>query len=236
MMLETRRLKKGAALEVRSADDQSPTKLRGYAALFDEPSPDLEGFVEVVERGAFDLAADTDVLGRYNHELLLGSQRGKTLTLEVDERGLLYELTPPDTEHGRHVLEMVRRGDVTGSSFMFSTIDAEYGRRDGALVRTLQKVRLYDVGPVDLPYYPQTGEGENAVKARGLASIPTAGFDIRNADLRRADAIVTARAAGLELEDDEIEHLRRCAACLTAALPKGGTLADARARLEAAGI
>ncbi|EIQ76315.1 prohead protease, partial [Shigella flexneri 1235-66] len=51
--------------------------------------------------------------------MLLGRTRSGTLKLEEDETGLRFELTPPDPSTGRDVIELVKRGDISGMSFGF---------------------------------------------------------------------------------------------------------------------
>jgi len=148
--------------------DQSQTALpsvRGYAALFDTPSDDLGGFIERIARGAFDEARMEAVVALFNHnpDILL-ARAGSTLTLGTDERGLWYEFTPPNSPDGQNLVESLRRGDLTQSSFAFRI--AEDGEQweqgegtDGKvqLVRTITKVReLFDVSPVTYPAYRDT--------------------------------------------------------------------------------
>src|SRR5687768_1115469 len=85
-------------VEVRARDTQK--KIGGYGAAFNRCSQNLGGFVERVDPAAFNKSrADgwPDVLARYNHDdnMLLGTTGGRTLSLEVDGTGLLYEVEPP---------------------------------------------------------------------------------------------------------------------------------------------
>ena len=145
-------------LEVRAAEDE-PTRLVGYAAMFGELSEDLGGFRERVAPGAFSKglgAADVRALFNHDETLILGRTKAKTLSIAEDERGLRVEVTPPDTQAARDVIESVRRGDVDQMSFGFRTIKDDWEEVDGELIRTLVEVRLFDVSPVVFPAYPQT--------------------------------------------------------------------------------
>ena len=81
------------------------------------------------------------------------------MTLSVDEKGLRYEITPPNTELGRSLVESIKRGDVDGSSFGFlprGDDGAVVKRKDGRYIRSIKSVELFDVGPVDFPAYKGT--------------------------------------------------------------------------------
>jgi HK97 family phage prohead protease len=127
----------------------------------DDPGTQYELFPKVLERvrpKAFDaaLSRKDDVRGLFNHDPshVLGRLSAGTMRLAVDARGLRYEIDPPDTQSGRDVLELIRRGDVSGSSFSFSVDDQDWEERpDGTEVRTIKSVTLYDVGPVTFPAY-----------------------------------------------------------------------------------
>jgi HK97 family phage prohead protease len=141
-------------------DDNGRTVIRGYAAVFESESQDLGGFVEIVERGAFDdvMRSNPDVFGKYNHERVIGRTTSGTMRLTVDERGLRYEIDPPRS--AADVVELIERGDVRGSSFAFRSKPAdESWTRDanGRMIRRIKKFSfLGDAGPVDTPAYLAT--------------------------------------------------------------------------------
>ncbi|EKE4647039.1 HK97 family phage prohead protease, partial [Escherichia coli] len=114
------------SMEIRSSEitTSASNTLTGYVVRWDNLSELLWGeFYEKFQRGAFTewLAAGNDVRGLYEHDhsMLLGRTRSGTLKLEEDETGLRFELTPPDTSTGRDVIELVKRGDISGMSFGF---------------------------------------------------------------------------------------------------------------------
>ena len=58
------------------------------------------------------------------------------------------------------ILELVQRGDVRKSSFAFRTIEDEWGTTDQQFpMRTLLRVQLVDVAPVNTPAYPDSSAG-----------------------------------------------------------------------------
>lgn len=153
------------------ADGKKKT-LVGYAALYDSPSQDLGGFVEVIRAGAFDraIAEDQDVMARAEHDtrLLLGKRSSGTLRVFADAKGLRYEVDIPDTQAGRDTTTLIERGDISGSSFAFlipdPKEDVRWGKTaDGLALRELLDLDLIDVAPTANPAYLQT-----SVTARDL--------------------------------------------------------------------
>ena len=145
-------------------DDEQPPKIVGYGSVFNTRSENLGGFREVIAPGAFDSVINDDVRALFNHDhnFVLGRTKSGTLSLAVDEKGLRYEITPPDTQTVKDLLiEPLRRNDIDQSSFAFSV--ARGGEEwdedeDGVIVRTITKFsRLYDVSPVTFPAYPDAG-------------------------------------------------------------------------------
>ncbi|HOA28127.1 MAG TPA: phage major capsid protein [Arachnia sp.] len=157
-------------IEVR-ADENGHPILSGYAAIYDSPSVDLGGFVEVVRRGAFDdhLRTKPDVVARVQHQgglQVIGRTTNGTLRIWSDTRGLRYEVSPPDTQAGRDIVELVRRGDIDQSSFAFTLADWEADQRwdfeRQPALRELLRVQLHDVAPVSGPAYLATSVGLRA--------------------------------------------------------------------------
>jgi HK97 family phage prohead protease len=166
--LERRLIGEVPGLEVKQ-NENGRTVIRGYAAVFESESQDLGGFVEVVERGAFDdvMKTNPDVFGKYNHSQVIGRTSSGTMRLFVDERGLRYEIDPPRSAAA--VVELIERGDVRGSSFAFRSKPAdETWQRDaaGRMIRRIKRFSfLGDAGPVDTPAYLGT---ETYVSKRAL--------------------------------------------------------------------
>lgn len=147
-------------LEIRAAGDGGP-RIVGYAAVFDKPSVDLGGFTEIIRRGAFSktLNDGADVRALWNHDpnYVLGRTKSGTLELNEDDTGLRIEISPPDTQWARDLMETIRRGDVDQMSFGFRTIrDRWQSDQNGVTVRELLEVALYDISPVTFPAYPDT--------------------------------------------------------------------------------
>lgn len=159
-------------LRVLEQDTEKP-KLRGHAAVFNSLSERMYGFREVILPGAFtDAIVNDDVRALWNHnpDYVLGRNRSKTLTLSEDGTGLAVEIDPPDAQWARDLLVSIRRGDVSQMSFGFQVQSERWEKKDGEVIRTLTKLRLFDVSPVTYPAYPATD-----VSVRSLQEIAADG-------------------------------------------------------------
>lgn len=131
---------------------------------------DLGGFTEEIARGAADSVLNDDVRGLLNHspDMVLGRNKSGTMQLVSDEKGLRYKIkyNPNDPDHVR-AMEKVKRGDISQSSFAFTTKDDKWEVRNGKDHRTVTKLkRLIDVSMVTYPAYNNT-----SVAARSLGKI-----------------------------------------------------------------
>jgi len=147
-------------VSIETREDGKEERIVGYAAVFDEVT-DLGWFREKITKGAFaDAVQQDDVRSLFNHDpnYVLGRTKNGTCKLKEDEKGLRMEVTPPDTQQARDIIALIKRGDVTGQSFSFrvEADEWEYGENNEPDMRTLTKVRLYDVGPVTFPAYEGT--------------------------------------------------------------------------------
>lgn len=155
--------------------------ISGYAIRFDEESQNL-GFYETIARGAVtdEIIKNSDVFARMDHRddvVLARSRYGEgSLNLELREDGLFYSFECPNTIWGDELLEHIKRGEISTSSFAFSLPNNDecqrwYKDNDGRLCRTIYHIeRLYDVSPVFEPAYLTTScsarskEAEDALK------------------------------------------------------------------------
>jgi len=149
--------------EVRAAGDDSLV-VEGYASNFDVEY-DLGYFKESVARGAFDDVLEDDVRFLLNHTgAPLARTTNGTLELSIDETGLKYRAALADTQDGRDLYKLIKRGDITQSSFAF-TIDKDEWSEDRS-TRTITKIgRLLDTSAVTYPASPST-----TVAARNMAA------------------------------------------------------------------
>lgn len=185
--------------EVRAESRESePIHIIGYGAVFNTKSELMWGFREIIMPGAFDNVLEDDVRALFNHDpnFVLGRSKSGTLSLSIDEQGLKYDITAPDTPTIRDlVIEPLKRGDISQSSFAFQIArngDDWYENDDGVVIREIHKIsRLYDVSPVTYPAYQ-------------AASSTTRSFDAwktarNNGDLTKAVNQRAARERVLQL-------------------------------------
>lgn len=161
-------------IELRTKEGAKMPGLRGYTAVFNsrsEPLGFFEDFIEFIAPGAFaKTIVESDIRALFNHDanFIFGRSRGGTggtLALSEDSEGLEFEVDElPNSTVGRDLAENVEREDVDGCSFGFRTIQDSWNyevstedrERGIEAYRTLEEVRLFDVGPVVYPAYPET--------------------------------------------------------------------------------
>ena len=141
-------------MEIRSYTELGAPKvgdgriIEGYAVVFGQESRVLydrekqRAFVEVIEKGAIteELLRSCDVIALLDHNkqrLVARSNRGAgTLSLELDDYGLKYRFEAPSTPDGDFAVEMIKRGDIFGSSFAYALYEKDktkvsYSMKDG---------------------------------------------------------------------------------------------------------
>lgn len=208
-----------ADLHVREAGEgeaESRT-ITGYAILFDTPSLPLwsdedSEAAEVIDKGAITKelldAQDIKMTMFHDRQLILArSKQGEgTLSYSVDDKGVAFEFEAPKTVDGDKALELVRRGDISGCSFAFSTFyyDDACVERSAAVVggKTVTTYRIkvingvYDFTLAADPAYPDT-----SVEAREFA-----------AELKKGAPAVSSEDAGrLERVREQVSEMRRAA-------------------------
>jgi uncharacterized protein len=148
-----------------SSDEDGSLHIRGMGIVFDERSQVLINergvFVEEIDPNALDdILPFSDVRGRFDHDVVLGRTKSNTMKLVKEARGIFYDITVnPDDPQAMSAYAKVKRGDVDGSSFMFTVPKGgdQWKRENGTAVRRVMKISsLLDIGPVAYPAYPQT--------------------------------------------------------------------------------
>lgn len=170
-------------VEVREQDEGRPV-IQGYALKFNRWSETLGGwFREKILPEALRDADMSNVVALFNHDdnLIVG-RTGVNLELEVDEIGLKYTIEPFDTTAGRDLIENVRNGLVSQSSFAMSGVESDWEEgSDGVDQRTITRIgKLWDVSPVVTPAYSDT---EVVVGQRSLEQLEEIKNEKREKDL-----------------------------------------------------
>ena len=146
--------------EVR-AEEGKPTVVEGYAAVFNDETVIGGSFAERIDRNAFDGADMANTVALFNHDINKPLARaGHGLELTVDERGLKYRFEVGDQSYAKDLVENIRMGNVSTSSFGFTVRDDEWEMRDDMNLRTIKEVGLlFDVSPTTQGAYPTTEVG-----------------------------------------------------------------------------
>lgn len=141
-------------------EDSPEYKVRGTAIVFDTPTVlwECDGveYKEIIDRNAFAECDMSDVIFNYNHGgKVVARLRNKTLSLNIDARGVNIEADLGGTTAGRELYEEIDGGYVDKMSFSFTVREAKYD--SVTHTRTITKVKkLYDVSAVDIPAYNDT--------------------------------------------------------------------------------
>ena len=167
-------------LHIREAGEgETPSRtITGYAILFNVPSAPLWSDEDSEAREVIAPEAVTKefldgqdikmTMFHDSHSLLARSNKGGgTLSYTVDDKGVMFEFTAPNTVDGDKALELVRRGDISGCSFAFTThyFDSDFVERQSKVApngvnnityRVKAVTGIYDFTLAANPYYPDT--------------------------------------------------------------------------------
>ncbi|AWM17823.1 HK97 family phage prohead protease [Bacillus inaquosorum] len=150
------------ALKAHS-DDEGPKVISGYALKFGTRSHNLGGFIEMIDKRALDQTDMSDVRALIDHDpsKILGRTSAGTLKLEVDDIGLRFDVTLPNTQYASDLYENLRVGNISNCSFGFMLgKDGDSFTRDqetGLPLRSLRNIsKLTDVSVVTYPAYEDT--------------------------------------------------------------------------------
>lgn len=157
--------------EMRADDTGEEMRVSGYALKFDKETQIGNrnyGWIEKISREAMNTSILTDVILCFNHswDKMLARTTNGSLTLSVDDVGLLFNANIVNTTEGRDIFKLIKNGLINRMSFAveilkskweISEIDNEPDRR------TITEFgRFYDVSAVTFPAYEDTN-----ISARG---------------------------------------------------------------------
>lgn len=144
----------------KQQDKQQPKTIEGYALLFNSPSKDLGGFVEVIDPKALDDVDLSNVimLDQHDYSKPLASVKAGTLKLDVDDKGLHFVATLDDSvSYANDAYQNVKSGNVDSMSFRFDVDDGgdQFTQDEsGNITRTIKQVKdLFEVSTVTIPAY-----------------------------------------------------------------------------------
>ena len=196
-----------AKIELRAGDESR--LIHGYAAVFNSLSQVMWGFREQIAPGAFAESLADDIRALWNHDTgrVLGRTKSGTLRLEEDAVGLRIEVDAPSSAEAE--LESIERGDVDQMSFGFKTLEDTWSEdEDGMLIRTLKKLKLFEVSPVTFPAYTATSvalrdlprsTSDQGYLSESFGFIPDVPAELRRASSSAIDEQARARSARVRL-------------------------------------
>ena len=200
-------------------NEQHGTFITGTPIVFDQAT-DLGWYQETIDRGALDNTDLRDVRFLVGHNTSMiplarsrNNNENSTMQMTVDENGMniRVDLDTENNAEARALYSAVKRGDMTGMSFMFTVdsdswtdTDTDYPKR---LIRSIS--RVLEVSAVAFPAYPGTSiqaasEGETLDSVR--ASLESAKKQIE--EERAAQAEAERRTAALERLNNLIKEVK----------------------------
>ena len=168
---------------------------------------DLGYFNEIIEAGALDKANLKDVRFLINHNTDMiplarsrNNNENSTMQLTVDNDGMLIRVNL-DTENNseaRNLYSAIKRGDITGMSFMFTIDDEEWENLNtDHPTRHIRKIgQVFEVSAVTFPAYDST-----EISARNKEALESA-----KATLESVTRSLESEKEALELEKAKLRN------------------------------
>lgn len=160
-----------AEIRANESADQA-FNISGRPIVYDEPTTihDVAGdYTEIIKSGALDQADLSDVRLLVNHDAnkIPLARVPKTMKLELDDKGLTFEATLPQTAAGKEAYEAVRTGLLTGMSFAFTVPEGGDYYDPYTNTRTITKIaKVYECSIVSYPAYESTYVSTESRSAR----------------------------------------------------------------------
>ena len=195
------------SFEIRAEETEQGNIITGRPIVYSSVT-DLGYFDEVIDRGALDGADLTDVRFLVNHDTsripLARSRRNNgnsTMHLMVDQEGMAIRVTL-DTENNseaRSLYSAVKRGDISGMSFMFYVDGEEWENLDtDHPTRRIKSIgSVIEVSAVTFPAYSST-----EINARNKDALDSARSTVETARQRSAESVET------DIPNNELEVLK----------------------------
>lgn len=141
-------------------DEQGNTQhvISGTAVVFNQQSSPMP-FVEVISDQAFNGVDLSDVKLLYSHDFgnILARTDSGTLQLNLNDNGLDFTATLPDTQLGHDVYTDILNGNLKGMSFGFTIDDDSWSVENGVQVHTINQIGVIaEISITSLPAYTET--------------------------------------------------------------------------------
>ena len=169
--------------EIRAQEEDGIVVLSGRPIVYNSRT-DLGYFDEIIEQGALDTTDLTDVRFLVNHDTgkipLARSRRNNgnsTMQFSVDQEGMRIDWVKLDVENNeqaRALASAVKRGDITGMSFMFILDEDGYEWQNLETdhpTRVIKRISsVIEVSAVTFPAYEATSIEVNQRNKQALES------------------------------------------------------------------
>lgn len=184
------------SFEVRADSTAEGNIITGRPIVYNSRT-DLGVFDEIIESGALASTDLTDVRFLVNHDIskipLARSRRNNgnstmQLTVDNDGMGIQVLLDTENNADARSLYSAVKRGDISGMSFMFSINDEAWENLETEHpTRRIKSIgSVVEVSAVTFPAYDAT-----EINARGQAALDNARAALENARAQRASSVDT---------------------------------------------
>lgn len=133
--------------------------LRGRAILYNVPSSDCGGWVDVFRPGCFGDYTGKDILALIDHNscFIVGRTSNGRLHLEEDDEGIWVDLNMSNTSYARDAVTLIDDGTVKGMSFGTYILESEWDLHASPLpIQYVTKAELIEVTITGNPSYVDT--------------------------------------------------------------------------------
>lgn len=195
--------------EIRAENnDKNGDHVVGRPIVYDSKT-DLGWFDEIIEAGALEKSNLKDVRFLVNHNTQMiplarsrNNNENSTMQLEVDKdgMGIRVNLDTENNSEARNLYSAIKRGDITGMSFMF-TIDEERWENlesDHPTRHILKIGQVFEVSAVTFPAYEST-----EISARDKEALESAKATLESV---RRHSLESENARILELEKAKLRN------------------------------
>lgn len=148
--------------EIRAIqNDDGGYTVTGYAVVFNQPSQPLP-FIEYIDRDALSDVDFSKTLLLYGHDYNkpLARADSSTLKTSIDDNGLKFTATVPDTTLGTDTFKNIQAGNIKGCSFGFTIADGGdrwETRSDGTTLHYVDKIEtVSELTLTPIPAYEET--------------------------------------------------------------------------------
>lgn len=165
--------KRSLNFNIRADETQeSNNRLVGTAIVFNSRTTlgkdwDGNNVDEIIEPTALDGADLSDVRFLVNHDTsqlplarYIKGAENNTMNLSIDENGvnISVDLDVENSQRARDLYSAVKRGDISGMSFMFDVLEwnEEHEENSTRLYRVTKISKVYEVSAVTFPAYEDT--------------------------------------------------------------------------------